>query len=237
MNSRKFWLMWAVLLTLLTGCVEEFHGEVSFEKNGSGVLSLKVMHSKDSKAKNIESCRQYFTGIKWKDISYKDLSSINNLAGDQCTYIYSFNDLDEVESVHKTLGFKLGRLTIDENNFTYKAANKTCTDDFDPKVVKSATWSVRPPGTISSHNAEKIIGDKLTWTLSGSDCYNISAMSTLTQPPEKVTENPTLSKVSPSEKTESQPFDTSIVTWTTVGASLATIIATAIAYKESKKKK
>lgn len=194
---------------------------------------------------------KYGPKVEWHNVSHEGSSALNNLSGrDQCTYTYSFNDLDQVDKLYKALGFKLDRLSIDDNYFTYKSVDKTCAKDFDPNVTKSATWSVKPPGTISSHNAEKVIGDKLTWNLSGSDCHNISVVSALTQPTDKATENKDSAetdkltddktipnKSSPSEKTEIQPLDASIVTWTTVGASIATIVATAIAYKESKKKK
>lgn len=249
MNSKKAWLIWLLLLALLTSC-EEVHGHFTFERNGSGVLSLKVMYPKGSKVKDIKGCREYLNQIQWNDISYEGLSSMNNPSGgDQCTYIYSFNDLDEVEKLHKALGLNLEILSIDDNYFTYKSVDKACVKDFDPKYTKSVTWSVKPPGNISSHNAEKVIGEKLTWNLSGLDCYNVSVVSSLTQPTDKATatkdsvatdKSPngetTPSKSSSGEKTESQPLDASIVTWTTIGASIATIIATAIAYKESKKK-
>jgi len=245
MNSKKAWLIWSLFLMLLTGC-EEFHVDTTFEKNGSGVLRLVVVYSESSKM-DVEQCRkvgrEYGPKVQWHNVSHEGSSSVNNPSGrDQCTYTYSFNDLDEADNLHKALGFKLDRLSIDNNYFTYKATNRACVNDFDPKVLKSVTWSVKPPKTISSYNAEKVIGDNLIWNLSGSDCYDISVVSALVQPADEATVNKDLlvtepSKSSPGEKTENQPFDATIVTWTTVGASIATIIATAIAYKESKKKK
>lgn len=240
MNSKKALLIWSVLLMLLTSCYEG-HGYFTFEKNGSGVLNLEIVFPESLKAEDIEGCREAFTSIKWDNISYEDGSSINNSSGgDQCRYIYSFNDLDEVARLHKALNLKLERLRINNNYFIYKALDKTCVDDFDPNYTKSVTWSIKPPGNIKSHNAEKVIGDKLTWNLSGSDCYDISVVSVLTQPAEETTADSVVTEPntsSPSEKTESQPLDATIVTWTTIGASIATIIATAIAYKESRKKK
>lgn len=230
MNSKKAWLIWVLFLTLLTGC-EEIHGSITFEKNGSGVLSLTIVYPEGSSVKSVEKCREYSPSGQWDNVLYEGSSSVNNPSGrDQCIFTNSFNDLDEVDKQYKALGIKLDKLSIDDNNFTYQAVNKTCVQDFDPKVTKSVTWSVKPPGTISSHNAEKVIGDRLTWSLSGGDCYDISVVSTLTQSAES-------SKSSPSEKPENQPLDTTITTWTTIGASIATIIATAIAYKEYKKKK
>lgn len=254
MNSKKALLKWSVLLMLLTSCFDEGHGYFTFKKNGSGVLNLEVLFPESSEVKDIKDCREALSSIDWNNISYEGSSSINNPSGgDQCRYIYSYNDLDEAEKLHKALlGFKLERLSIDDNYFTYKALDKTCVDDFVRKHTKSVTWSIKPPGNIRSHNAEKVIGDKLTWNLSGFDCYDISVVSALTQPADETTANKDLvvtepknkdsvvtepNTSSPSEKTESEPVDATIVTWTTIGASIATIIATAIAYKESRKKK
>jgi hypothetical protein len=231
MSSKKAWLIWSLLLMLLTSC-EEIHSYITFEKNGSGVFSLKIVYPQSGKVKDVEACRQSFNSIQWNNILYEGSSSINNPSGgDQCTYVYSFNDLEEVEKLHKVLNIKLNQLKIDDNYFTYKAIDKTCANSFDPKVTKSVTWSIKLPGNISSHNAEKVIGDKLTWNLSGSDCYDISAVSALNQSGSDKTIS------APSEKTESLPLDGSILIWITIGASIVAIIAIAIAYKESQKKK
>jgi len=231
MNSKKAWLVWLALLVLLTSCVEEIHGYFTFEKNGSGVLNLEVVYPESSGVKDIEGCSKNLTQIQWDSILYEGLSSINNPSGmDQCRYIYSFNNLYEVEKLHKALGLKLEKLSIDDNYFIYKAFNRTCDNDVG-QLAKSVTLSIKPPGNVSSHNAEKVIGNKLTWNLSGGvDCYDISVVSALTQPTEP-------SKSLQSEKTGDLPLDSTITTWTTIGASLATIIGTAIAYKQYKKKK
>jgi hypothetical protein len=212
---------------LLVGC-KEVHGYFTFEKNGSGALSLKVLYPESSKIKDIKGCREYFTQISWNDVLYEGSSSINNPSGgDQCTYNYSFNDLDEVEKLHQALSLKLETVSINNDQFTYKALDKTCANDFDPKYTESVTWSVKPPGNIVSHNADKVIGDKLTWNLSGSDCYDVYIISSLTQPADKIT---ALNKSSPSEKTDNQSLDSSIGLWTIIGGFAATMITTVIAY-------
>jgi hypothetical protein len=239
MKSKKAWLIWALFSILLTSC-EEIHGYITFEKNGSGVLSLKVVYPEGSNVKSVEKCREYLPNGQWDDVSYEGSSSVSNpSSGDQCTFTYSFNDLGQVDKQYRALGIKLDRLSIDDNQFTYQAVDKTCVKDFDPKVTKSVTWSVKPPGTVTSHNADKVIGDTLTWNMLGFDCYDISAVSSLTKPTDQATDDKgsAASSKSPDDKTESQPLDESVVTWTTVGASIATMIATAIAYKEFKKKK
>jgi len=258
MNSKKVWAIWSIFLILLTGC-EEIHGVISFEKNGSGILSLKIVYPESSKI-DVETCRKSLTSIEWTNVSHERIRSMNNPSGsDQCAYTYSFNDLDEVEKLYRGLGLKLNRLTINTDEFTYKATDNTCVKDFDPNLTKSVTWSVKPPGNIRLHNADKVIGDKLTWNISGFDCYDRSVVSGIVSPLERVPESQATqspeNKVStdkslndkaipttnlPSEKTENQPLDASVALWTTVGASVATMIATIVAYityRDSKKKK
>jgi hypothetical protein len=63
MNSRKTWLIWSLLLMVLTGC-EEIHFYTTFEKNGSGVFSLVVVYPESSKTDesskmDVEKCREY----------------------------------------------------------------------------------------------------------------------------------------------------------------------------------
>jgi hypothetical protein len=165
---------------------------------------------------------------------YEGSPSINNPSGgDQCTYVYSFNSLDEVEKLHKVLNVKLDRLSIDDNSFIYKSHDKACANNLGDYTPKSITWSIKTPGGETIHNATKIIGDKLTWNIPGLDCYNISVESTIAKKVPEVKLSPT------SEKNDNQPID-SISSLTTTGASVATIIATIVAYFayiESKKKK
>jgi len=258
MNSKKTWAIWAVFLILLTGC-KEIHGVISFKKNGSGILSLKIVYPESLEIKDVEGCRKSLSSIEWNNVSYEGFHSMNNPSGgDQCTYTYSFNDLDEVEKLHEVLGLKLNKLSINNDEFKYESTDNTCADDFDPNLTKSATWSVKPPGDISSHNADKVIGNKLTWNISGFDCYSISVASVVASPLERVPEIPVTqlpdntastdqspndvisSTNSPNERNEKQSLDQSVALWTAVGASVATIIATVIAYvtyRDSKKKK
>ncbi|WP_293154309.1 MULTISPECIES: hypothetical protein [unclassified Microcoleus] len=191
MNSKKIWAIWTVFLILLTGC-EEIHGVISFKKNGSGTLSLRIVNSEspnESSQVNVETCRKLLTSIAWDNVSHERIRSTNNSSGsDQCAYTYSFNDLDEVEKLYKGLGLKLNRLTINNDEFTYKSTDKTCVNDFDLKFTKSVTWSIEPPGNIKLHNADKVIGDKLIWNISGSDCYDISVVSGIASPLERLPE-------------------------------------------------
>lgn len=226
--------MSAVFSMLLTSC-KEIHGTISFEKDSSGVLSLRIVYPESLAIKNIKDCRKYLTTIKWNDYLYEGLPSINNPSGgDQCTYSYSFNDLDEVEKLHRGLNLKLDRLSIDDDRFIYKANDKTCINNPVDFETKSITWTVKPPGNKNTHNAAKIIGDKLTWNISGLDCYNLSVESLINNKSldDKIVANTSTS----SEKSEKQPLDL-IGVWTTIGASIATMIAAIIAYTESKKKK
>jgi hypothetical protein len=258
MNSKKIWVMWATSLILLTGC-EEIHGAISFKKNGSGILNLRIVHPEDSKV-DVETCRKLITDIEWSNVSHEKVPGIVSPGKDQCVYTYSFNDLDEVEKLYKRLGLKLDRLIINSDEFTYKSTNNECVNDVNPtKSTKLATWSVTPPGNIRLHNADKIIGDKLTWNISGLDCYDISVVSGVapslerlpepqkTQSPESksLDDKPLNDKTvpstnSPSEKPEKQSLDSTVALWTAVGASVATILATFIAYmtyRDSKKKR
>lgn len=257
MNSKKIWPMWAVSLILLAGC-EEIHGAISFEKNGSGILSLKITYPETSKM-DVKGCRSFLTNVKWNKVSYERIPSKYNIGGnDQCIYVYSFNDLDEVEELHKGLGVKLDKFIINNDEFIYKSTDKKCVNNF-AEATKVATWSVKPPGGIRLHNADKVVGDKLTWNISGLDCYDISVMSGIASPLERLSEPQSTqspenklstdkslndkalpSTNSPGEKSEKQSLDALIALWTTVGASIATIVATLIAcvtYRDSKKKK
>ena len=289
MSFRKSSLIWMVLPIFLTSC-EEIHGTIAFKKNGSGTVNLEIIYAENLKVKNVDSCREYMSNIKWNDIAYNSESSLNNPSGsDQCIYTYYFNDLIEVEKLHKGLNLNLQKLSISNNYFVYEANNQACVKDLDPDAFKSVTWSVESPGNISSHNAEKIIGNKLTWNISGFDCYTILVKSVLRQseevkgkadsvvtsdlPEHKDRVTPSTSpssdklnqpedvkadtdsvvtsdlpedkdRVTPStlpssDKAKKETLD-SVVLWTTISASIATIIGTVIAYmtyKDSKSKR
>ena len=217
---------------LLTSCIKEVHGYFHFNKNGSGVLNFKVLYLESSKVKDTKGCREYFKTISWNDVAYENSISMDNpRGGNQCTYLYSFNNLDEVEKLHKVLGLKIETLGVNDNRFTYKVMDKTCIQYFNRSSIESVTLSVKPPGGIISHNAEKVIGDTFTWNLSGSDCYDISIVSSVAQPADKIT---TLNRSSTSEKTDNQSLESSIGLWTIIGGFAAMMIATVIAYTTHK---
>lgn len=193
-----------------------------------------MLYPENLDVKNIATCREKLKTVQWHDYVYEGSPSINNPSGgDQCTYIYSFNSLDEVEKLHKVLNVKLDRLSIDDNSFIYKSHDKTCANNLGEYTPKSITWSVKTPEGKTIHNATKIIGDKLTWNILGLDCYNVSIESTIT----KKLQDEKASSVD--EKSDKQSID-SMSLWTTIGSSVATIIATIVAYLtyiESKKKR
>jgi hypothetical protein len=244
MNSKRIRFIWAAFLIPLAGC-KEINGTISFKENESGILKIEVVYPKDSKA-NIDTCSQYFKEIKWNNIIHDE--------GNQCIYIYYFSNFEDVGKIHKSLNINLYKLTKNKEHFTYKANNESCIKKQDEsKYAIPITWSLKPPGNVVSHNADKIIGNTLTWNISTLDCYNVFVESDFSQPEEKLiskkssvpTENLSDNKKTantntniinyPGTRDDEKPPD-----WTAISASIATIIATVIAYftyRESKKKK
>lgn len=271
MKIRKSWCQWMILLFLLTGCLD-IDIATKFEEDGSGTFSIKAAPVEtDNEYVNmddIDGCIESIAElpVEWSDISYREAGSLDNPnSNGTCVYTYQFSDLGEAEKVYKSVGMEIQDLYIDERTFFFKISNRDCKESgFDDPSDGSIDLSVELPGRVNSHNADRFVGEKLTWKLLRPDCFDAIAESKLSfvedgpveeqRPSETLpnleTTQPNLAHVPESspvtEENETSSFDefgkdegplNAVVIWTTIGASVATMIGTLIAYTESKRNK
>lgn len=230
------------------------------EPDESGVLVLKIgpVDPDDPyvELNNLEECSSIDVPVQWSDITFKPAGSPGNPNKNRaCIFTARFNDLVELDYVYSNIFSQAQNLYIDDDIFHFKLSDLTCEDSTSlEKNDASLDVTVELPGRIRSHNADKQIGRQLTWNIPKIDCFEAIAQSELTPIVEPVPETleddvaiepiPVETEIvepapAPNEpKKESAAID-SVNLWTTIGASVATILGTAIAfaaYTDSKKK-
>lgn len=251
MTMKSIRYVGLIFSLLLVGC-DELHFFTTFEEDGSGFIDLEVVNYPDgefSDYESIEDCSADFDelGVQPDNIAYESYASsaIGQQNGARCIYTFEFDDLEEAARLHTAFELNLDQLYFHNDAFTYQASSDDCDGSADSD--DNATWNLRLPGEINSHNADKVIGDQLTWNVS-SDCYDIFAESTLVQPsalvqPEqesRVNDSP-ISEEAPSEDesanegSPAQEGSLDSAVWIMLGASMPILIGGIVAYVNSRK--
>lgn len=247
MIIKKVRYIGLIFSLLLIGC-DENHLFSTFEEDGSGFIKLEVVNYPDgefSDYESIEDCSVDFNeliGTQPDDVAYVSQSSaLGQQKGDRCIYTFEFDNLEEAERLHAAFNLELDQLYFRNDTFTYQASSDDCEGNEDSDDAD--TWNLKLPGEVSSHNADKIIGQQLTWNLT-SNCYDIYAESTLAQPESEsaVTESQINDDEPSGDESDNegslaeQPSENSAVMWAIIGAMIPTLIGI-IAYLKSSKTK
>lgn len=251
---RRRW--WIAFLLLLSGCVD---GEITtkFLKDGSGTVVLKFapLESSEGTMTSVSDCVEMLDNDAntWDKISISEAGSLGNPNSKAaCVYTYQFDELTEVKYLYDKIGLlDIEKLYLDEDNFYLTASIADCTPSASDSEG-SIFLSLELPGQITSNNADKVIGNRLTWDLDSIGCSQVVAESKLqlAEPksavedePIKPTptsdisiENPPSIAPVEADQPKKEGVVNSVVIWTTIGASVATIIATVIAFSESRKR-
>lgn len=256
--STKYQGLWILILLFLSSCVE---AEIlhSFRSDGSGTVEIKVAPSDatDDSPDSYEDCVEAFTEENpnlWDEIGFLEAGTPGNPnSNDTCVLGKRFDSLGEAEDFYTDSDLlDIQSLYIDNRFFYFKAYDSDCVSEPSEDETGTLLFTLELPGRITSHNADKVIGKQLTWDLLRIGCSSILAESVLevpiTRPPEEAptplpsttsagTQQDNSSPVSVPVETSSEEEENQILLWTTIGASVATIIGTVIAYTESRKKK
>ncbi len=223
-----------------------------FDEDGSGVFSFQrdFFLNSDAFPTDAQFCDTAVSpDINWSTIDQGPLRKIEGQTVGSCTLIYEFDNLEELSALQQTLEVSFNQLTISNGLFTYKTSKQICSNVNDDTVVN---WSVTPPGTIrsESRNVSSVTADTVSWILNSNSCGEMVVLSRLTveEPPapsplpEDFQDPTPVPSLPPPAPTPEPPLPVDIVNgWTTVVLSLTTIIATvittALALAEYKKRK
>lgn len=248
MNTRNKCYVLLLTSVLITSC-DEMHVLTSFNDNESGSFKLDILYDEDKSFDDMGStpstCLKSLEEI-WESsaLSQNVIVSVENRKNRSwCVYSYQFQDLTELVAYYTSLNINIENLTTTANTFTYQIPPQACEplSDETNQDPNDFTWSIKVPGEISEHNANKVIGNTLTWIGRSLECDGAFAKANLSQPSEPVvTEELPENLVIPQEtaiesQVPEQPLSM-VVVLTTIGASIATIVATIIAYLELRKK-
>lgn len=260
---RRFRFEFFLLLFLLTGCFEEVYITSSFKENGSGTFVFESVgatsYSEDSieEISGIEDCNfassddEQESVLKWNSVNYFEPNTRNNpSSGGRCVYVYEFSSLEELAFVYEEVfEIRIRELSIDDSSFRHNIYQEQCESE---PLIEKVNFTMEFPGEKISHNADRILGNSLTWNVEGISCYEIIAqykipetensdnevMSELDESAEILKQPSTTTELDETDiATEESGVDSALLLWTTIGASIATIFATIFAFIELVKKK
>ncbi|MGD1866196.1 MAG: hypothetical protein ACFB0D_16730 [Phormidesmis sp.] len=206
-----------------------------FEEEGNGSFTLELSQSppSDEPSKDNSFCDVNLgEGLEWRTVKYKELrSSEEETTTDRCTYEFDFNTLEDARKLYQSLEIPLSELTINNNVFVYRISDQVCSNLTEEVNFR---WFVETPGEIraKSWNFYEIGANHIAWDLTSRKCGEMFVDSRIaTNEP-----SPNQNQRQSSRSSKPSPFDL-INGWTTIGASIATIVGTLLAIAEYRKRK
>ncbi len=100
----------------------------------------------------------------------------------RCKVTLSFGSLDELRGIHAQLdGVTVNELALTGDKLTYDVSILMASSPGSAQVgaAEQLNWVLRPPGTVSTHNADDDQNDQLTWNIAYDTPVTAHAESTI----------------------------------------------------------
>ena len=167
MKSRSIKMLVLVISVLLLAGCHKLEATTKVEPNGSGELKMAVGFSAEERA-NIEKQNNNTQDFCNTSQTPPNVTIVEEQRGDEtwCITTTQFKDLTELRSLYEQRkGIRINRLEIADGKFYFDVDIDTLSQTSNFSTLTDITWAVILPGAPIEHNADKVDGNTLTWTV------------------------------------------------------------------------
>jgi hypothetical protein len=185
MNLKKYLPVFLLLAALLlSGC--KFQAVTRIGPGGSGELRTEVGFSAQER-ENLENQSEGDTADFCNTAGAAQGTTVTEeQRGDEtwCVTSMSFSNLEELSQFYsQKQGLRVNRLEVADGTLHYDIDIDTASESSSFSAFESITWTVVLPDVPTSHNADQVQGNTLTWSLPrGNSAVNLQAESEASQP-------------------------------------------------------
>ena len=166
MNSRLIQMYVLALVALLLAGCHKMQASTKIEPDGSGELQVGIGFSAEERA-NIEKQNDSSQDFCNTSQANTKVKVTEELRDDEtwCITTTPFKNLEDLRNLYEQrAGIRINRLEISDGKLYYDVDIDTLSEESGFSTLTDISWSVALPGTPTSHNADQVDQNTLTWT-------------------------------------------------------------------------